>query len=117
VSETRSVLVVLSTGKEAFVRANAVLQLAGVVKQTSGGRVELLFLGPGIEVLRANQRNSPQFAQQLEGLRQAEVEIAACETSLENLGLTSDQMLPATIVKGGVEVATRISEGWQVLTF
>jgi intracellular sulfur oxidation DsrE/DsrF family protein len=45
------------------------------------------------------------------------VQVAACRNSLENLGLTEDQMLPATVVQGGVEVATRIAEGWDVLTF
>ncbi|MFC0081043.1 DsrE family protein [Aciditerrimonas ferrireducens] len=115
--EGRSILVVLTTGKEALVRANAVLQLTGVLQQHGTGQVELLFLGPGIEVLRANQRNSPQFAEQLDGLRRAGVQVAACRNSLENLGLTEDQMLPATVVQGGVEVATRIAEGWEVLTF
>jgi hypothetical protein len=113
----RGTLVVLTTGKEAFVRANAVLQMTQVVRSAGGGPVELLFLGPGVEILRANQRNSPQFAAQLDGLRAVGVRITVCTQSLENLGLTADQMLPAEGVRGGVEVAARIAEDWQVLTF
>jgi hypothetical protein len=110
-------LVVLTTGKEAFVRANAILQLTLMVRKTSQQPVELLALGPGVEVFRSNQRNSPQFGQQLDALREAGVRLAVCEVSLENLGLTSDQMFAAESVRGGVEVATKMAEGWDVLTF
>jgi hypothetical protein len=113
----QSTLVVLTTGKEAFVRANAVLQMTQMVRTSGQMPVELLFLGPGVEVLRANQRNSPQFEQQLAALREAGVQLTVCEVSLESLGLTRDQMFEAEPVKGGVEVARRIQEGWQVLTF
>lgn len=112
-----STLVVLSTGKEAFVRANAVLQLTLMVRKTGHMPVELLAFGPGVEILRSNQKNSPQFHQQLDGLREAGVQISVCEVSLESLGLTKDQMFEAEAVKGGVEVATRLQEGWNVLTF
>lgn len=110
-------LVVLTTGKEAFVRANAVLQMTLMVHRTAQTPVELLFLGPGVEILRANQKNSPQFAQQLAALREAGVRLAVCAVSLDSLGLTSDQMFAADSVQGGVEVATRIQAGWHVLTF
>lgn len=113
----QSTLVVLTAGKEAFVRANAVLQMTQMVRTSGQMPVELLFLGPGVEVLRANQRNSPQFEQQLAALREAGVQLTVCEVSLESLGLTRDQMFEAEPVKGGVEVARRIQEGWQVLTF
>jgi len=113
----QSTLVVLTTGKEAFVRANAVLQMTQMVRTSGQMPVELLFLGPGVEVLRANQRNSPQFEQQLAALREAGVQLTVCEVSLESLGLTRDRMFEAEPVKGGVEVARRIQEGWQVLTF
>jgi hypothetical protein len=116
-SEEQSTLVVLTTGKEAFVRANAVLQMTLMVRKTAQSPVKLLLLGQGVEVLRSNQKNSPQFEQQLAGLREAGVEIAVCEVSLESLGLTKDQMFEAEAVKGGVEVANRLQEGWHVLTF
>lgn len=112
-----STMVVLTTGKEAFVRANAVLQMTLMVRKTSQMPVQLLALGPGVEILRSNQKNSPQFQQQLDALREAGVRITVCEVSLENLGLTQDQMFPADLVKGGVEVATRLQAGWHVLTF
>ncbi len=114
---TQSTLVVLTTGKEALVRANAVLQMTLMLRKTGQMPVELLTLGPGVEVLRSNQKNSPQFQQQLDALREAGVRLTVCEVSLENLGLTQDQMFQADTVKGGVEVATRLREGWQVLTF
>jgi hypothetical protein len=113
----QSTLVVLTTGKEAFVRANAVLQMTLMVRKTGGMPVELLLLGPGVEILRSNQKNSPQFEQQLAELRKVGVQIAVCEVSLASLGLTREQMFDADVVKGGVEVGTRISQGWNVLTF
>lgn len=116
-SGEKATLVVLTTGKEAFVRANAVLQMTLMVRKTSQMPVELLLLGPGVEVLRSNQKNSPQFEQQLTGLDEAGVRVTVCEVSLESLGLTKDQMFEAESVKGGVEVATRLGEGWHVLTF
>ncbi|MCL6095092.1 MAG: DsrE family protein [Actinobacteria bacterium] len=113
----QSTLVVLTMGKEAFVRANAVLQMTLMIRKTSQAPVELLFIGPGVEILRSNQKNSPQFAQQLDMLRAEGVRIAVCEVSLESLGLTQDQMFEAETVRGGVEVATRLGSGWHVLTF
>ncbi|MGC8627072.1 MAG: DsrE family protein [Acidimicrobiales bacterium] len=113
----RPTLVVLTTGKEAFVRANTVLQMTLMVRKTGGMPVELLLLGPGVEILRSNQKNSPQFDQQLSALREAGVQVAVCEVSLDSLGLTKDQMFEAEMVKGGVEVANRLQAGWHVITF
>jgi len=113
----KSTLVVLTTGKESFVRANAVLQMTLMVRKSAPMPVELLLLGPGVEILRSNQKNSPQFDQALSALREAGVQVTVCEVSLESLGLTKDQMFGAEKVKGGVEVATRLQAGWQVLTF
>lgn len=112
-----SILVVLTTGKEAFVRANAIMQMTLMIRKTSGQPVEFLALGPGVEVFRSNQKNSPQFGQMLEQMKEAGITLAVCEMSLENLGLTRDQMFEANIVRGGVEVAQRIQEGYTVLTF
>jgi len=116
-SKELSTLVVLTTGKEDFVRANAVLQMTLMVRRTGKMPVEILFLGPGVEILRSNQKNSPQFTKELTGLRGEGVQVAVCEVSLESLGLTKDQMFQADTVKGGVEIATRLAEGWKVLTF
>jgi len=113
----QATLVVLTTGKEAWVRANAVLQMTLMVRKTSGMPVELLLLGPGVEILRSNQKNSAEFDQQLGELRTAGVKIVVCEVSLASLGLTRGQMFMAEEVKGGVEVGNRIREGWQILTF
>jgi len=115
--EEQPTLVVLTTGKEAFLRANAVLQMTLMVRKTAQNPVELLLLGQGVEILRSNQKSSPQFGQQLAGLREAGVRVAVCEVSLQSLGLTNDQMFRADQVKGGVEVANRLQEGWHVLTF
>jgi hypothetical protein len=79
--------------------------------------VEFLALGPGIEVLKSNQRSSPQFGQQLQAMRDAGIAITVCEQSMENLGLTADQMFEAKPVRGGQEVARRLAEGYHVLTF
>ncbi|MGC9220486.1 MAG: DsrE family protein [Solirubrobacteraceae bacterium] len=107
----------LTTGKESFVRANSVLQMTLMVRKTRQMPVELLLLGPGVEILRANQKNSPQFDQELTALREAGVQVAVCEVSLQSLGLTEDQRFEADTVKGGVEVAARLQAGWDILTF
>lgn len=113
----RPVLMVLTTGKEAFVRANALLQMTLMVRKTGKMPVELLALGPGVEIFRSNQKNSPAFGQLLDSLRQEGVALKVCAMSLENLGLTEDQMFPADQVKGGVEVAEKLAAGYTVLTF
>ncbi|AUW93521.1 DsrE family protein [Sulfobacillus sp. hq2] len=111
-------LVVLTTGKEAFVRANAILQMTLMLKKFRPDMaVEFLALGPGIEILKSNQKNSPQFGQQLQAMRDAGITISVCEQSMQNLGLTADQMFEAQIVRGGQEVAQRLGEGYHVLTF
>lgn len=112
-------LVVLTTGKEdAFVRANSILQMTLMLKKFRPEMaVEFLALGPGIEVLKSNQKNSPQFGQQLQAMREAGIAITVCEVSMQNLGLTADQMFEAQIVRGGQEVAQRLGEGYHVLTF
>jgi hypothetical protein len=112
-----AVLVVVTTGKEQFVRANAILQMTLMIRKSSGLPVEFLAIGPGVEIFRSNQRNSPQFGQLLDQLREAGVQLAACEVSLQSIGLTRDQMFDAEIVRGGVEVAQRIQDGYTVLTF
>ncbi|CAB1129607.1 DrsE domain-containing protein [Candidatus Hydrogenisulfobacillus filiaventi] len=114
--EQQRTLVVLTTGKEAFMRANAVLQVA-LVLATQGLQVQFLAIGPGIEVFKSNQRNSPQFAEMLNKMREAGVQLSVCQVSMENIGLTRDQMFDAEIVMGGRVIAQRIREGWTVLTF
>jgi hypothetical protein len=113
----QSALVVITTGKEAFLRANAALRMTLMLRKTTQAPVQLLALGPGVELFRSNQKNSPQFREQLDALREAGAHLSACEVSLENLGLTKDQMFEVDIARGGVEVAKRVQEGWQVLTF
>ena len=103
--------------KEAFVRANAVLQMTLKVRKTSGAPFEWIALGPGIEIFRSNQRNAPQFQQMLDNLRQEGVDFAVCSVALENLGLTQDQRFPARTVGCGIEIANRIGEGYEILTF
>lgn len=115
-SPSPAVLVVVTTGKEEFVRVNAVLQTTLAMAQ-QGLQVELLVLGSGVELLRSNQRSSPQFSQWLTKLRAAGVRVAACQVSLEGLGLTDDQRFEAEVVMGGKEVAARIADGHMVLTF
>ncbi len=112
----KPVLITLTTGKEEFVRAMAVLQLTLSMAQQELD-VEFLALGPGVEILRSNQRNSPQFGEMLDKLKNVGVSIKVCGMSLENIGLTQDQMFPADIVMGGVEIAQRIKIGYTVLTF
>ncbi len=113
----KATLVVLTTGKESFVRANAVLQMTLMMRKFGKMPVEFLALGPGIEILKSNQKNSPPFGQQLQAMKDAGVEVAVCENSLQNLGLSMDQMFEAKVVRGGEEVAQRINEGYNVLTF
>ncbi|RIV22745.1 sulfur reductase DrsE [Alicyclobacillaceae bacterium I2511] len=112
----KSVLITLTTGKEIFVRTMAVLQLTLSMAQQEMD-MEFLALGPGVEVLRSNQRNSAQFGEMLDKMRNAGVNIKVCQMSLENIGLTQDQMFPADIVMGGIEIARCIKTGYTVLTF
>lgn len=90
-----STLVVITTGKESFVRANAIMQMTLMMRKLGGMPVEFLAIGPGVELFRANQKNSPQFSQQFDAMREAGVRLAVCEVSLESLGLTRDHKCAA----------------------
>ncbi|TFE68485.1 sulfur reductase DrsE [Methylacidiphilum sp. Yel] len=113
----KSILVVITIGKEAFPRVNSLFHMTQVLAQQKDTKVELLLLGPGVELLRANQKSSPIFSEMFSHLRQIGVDIAACEVSLEAFGVPVGQMLPARLVKGAVEINQRIDQGVRVLTF
>ncbi|QSR89196.1 DsrE family protein [Methylacidiphilum caldifontis] len=112
-----ALLVVVTTGKEAFPRLNSLLHMTGIMAEQPETKVELLLLGPGVEILRSNQKSTPIIAQALDHLRQMGVDIAACQVSLEAYGVDPDQMLSARFVKGAVEIRQRIAEGVTVLSF
>lgn len=70
-----------------------------------------------VDVLRSNQRNSPQFKDLLGKIQDAGVRVKACKMSLENIGLTEDQRFETEVVMGDVEIAECIKAGFSVLTF
>ncbi|WP_018289856.1 DsrE family protein [Verrucomicrobium sp. 3C] len=112
-----SLLVVVTTGKEAFPRANSLLHMTGVLANQPKTKIEFLLLGPGVELLRANQKSTPIIAEALDHLRQLGVDVAACQVSLEAYGVEAERMLPARLVKGAAEIRRCIGEGMTVLTF
>ncbi|CAB4243783.1 DrsE family protein [Methylacidimicrobium sp. AP8] len=116
-SSKQALLIVVTTGKEAFPRANSLLHMAGVLANQPNTQVEFLLLGPGVELLRSNQKSPPIIAEALDHLRRCGVDITACEVSLEAYGVEADRMLPARLVKGAVEIRRCIGEGATVLTF
>ncbi|VVM07303.1 hypothetical protein MAMC_01549 [Methylacidimicrobium cyclopophantes] len=113
----QTLLVVITTGKEAFPRVNSLLHMTQILAEQPETAVELLLLGPGVELLRANQKSTPMIADALDRLREAEVDIVACQVSLEAYGVALDQMLPARLVKGAVEIRQCLGQGATVLSF
>lgn len=101
----RPVLIALH-GQEAVGYANAILQMTLMVRKIAS---RVLVFGPGVEIFRANQKNSPAFRQLLDGLCTEGVALNVCEMFLENPGLTADQMFPAGRVKGGVEIVEKLA--------
>lgn len=112
----KSVLITLTNGKEEFVHVMATLQVALSMAQQDLS-IHFLVLGPGVDILRSNQRNSQQFKDMFEKMKNAGVRIKACKMSLENMGLTEDQRFETEVVMGGVEIADCIKAGFTVLTF
>ncbi|ACD82834.1 DsrE family protein [Candidatus Methylacidiphilum infernorum] len=113
----QSVLIVITQGKEAFQRVHSLFHMSQVLAQQEETQVELLFLGPGVEWLRSNQRSSPLVAESLDQLRRTGIDIVACEVSLEAFGVEENKMLPARKVKGAVEMRKLIGQGFTVLSF
>ncbi|MCY0881916.1 MAG: DsrE family protein [Firmicutes bacterium] len=117
-AEKKPILVVLTTGKESFMRSNSIIQAVIGMKKFSGVPVEIMFLGPGVDLLRSNQRNSPMWQKNIESLKEAGVKTVACSVSLEGFGIREDEMFSLdALVMGGKEIAEKFAEGYHVMTF
>jgi intracellular sulfur oxidation DsrE/DsrF family protein len=73
-------------------------------------QIEIVAYGPGLNMLKANSKVAPRLNAALD----ANVELAACATTMKKMKVTkADLVGGAVVVPGGViEIMKRQSEGW-----
>lgn len=112
------ILVIVTTGKENINAEMVAFNFALNTKKNAGAEVEMLFLGRGIQALNAKQRNSDQFAAQVENVLKAGIKVKGCSVSAEAEGIEKSALFPGVdAVMGGIEVNRKIEEGYVPLTF
>jgi hypothetical protein len=112
------ILVLLLTGKENIHAEMVAFNFAINAVKNAHSTLEFLFLGRGVQALNSRQKNSPQFLEQIEGLRRAGCTVKACKVSLESEGLDESSIFGnIDLVLGGVEVNSKIEEGFSVISF
>lgn len=112
------ILVLLLTGKENIHAEMVAFNFAVNAVKNAHSTLEFLFLGRGVQALNSRQKNSPQFLDQIEGLRKTGCMVKACSVSLESEGLDASGIFGnVELVLGGVEVNSKIEEGFTVISF
>ena len=88
-----------------------VTNLRNALEKDGGVDVEVVFFGPGINMLRKTNSN---FAEGLKRLADRGVTLAACQNSMRDRGISAEDLFPfATQVDSGVAELTRKQEsGW-----
>jgi hypothetical protein len=112
------ILVMLITGKENINTEMVAFNFAINAVKNAGATVEFMFLGRGTQAANKGQKNSPQFMEQIEGLRKLSIPVKICQVSMTGEGLSQDEIFPGLeLVYGAVETNARIQDGYSVITF
>ncbi|WP_393970961.1 DsrE family protein [Oxyplasma meridianum] len=112
------ILVMLITGKENINSEMVSFNFAINAVKNARSTVEFMFLGRGVQAANKKQKSSPQFMDQIEGLKKLSIPVKICEVSMAGEGLTKDDIFPGIeMVYGGVEADARIQDGYSVITF
>ncbi|MDG7044878.1 MAG: DsrE family protein [Nitrososphaerota archaeon] len=111
-------LVMLTTGKDDVNSEMVAFSFAFNAVKNAKAEVELLFLGRGVQAANKNQKNSPQFLEQVNMLKAEGIPLRICKVSMAGEGLKEDDIFPdIDMVFGGVETDRKIDEGYTVITF
>lgn len=112
------ILVLLLTGKENIHAEMVAFNFAINAVKNAQSTLEFLFLGRGVQALNSKQKKSPQFLEQIQGLKKSGCTVKACKVSLESEGLDESSIFGnIDLVLGGVEVNSKIEEGFTVISF
>ncbi len=112
------ILVMLITGKENINTEMVAFSFAFNAVKNAKSNVEFLFLGRGVQAANKNQKSSPQFLEQINMLRSEGIPLKICKVSMSGEGLTENDIFSGLEpVYGGVEVDSRIHDGYSVITF
>ncbi|MGC8608605.1 MAG: DsrE family protein [Thermoplasmata archaeon] len=111
-------LVMVITGKENINTEMVAFSFAINSVQNAHAKVEMLFLGRGVEAVFQNQNNSNTFEEQIKKAKSLGIDTKVCLVSMKSLGVSDDMIFPGIEkVMGGVETNAKIDEGYQVITF
>jgi hypothetical protein len=112
------ILVMLITGKENINTQMVSFNFAVNLVRNANATVEFLFLGRGVEAADKRHKNSPQFQEQIESLKNSGIPVKICKVSMAAEGMSQNDIFPdIEMVLGGVETNNRIGEGYSVITF
>lgn len=111
-------LVMLLTGKDNINAQMVSFNFAINAVRNAKATVEFLFLGRGVEAADTRQKSSQQFAEQVDAMIKEGIPVKICKVSMAGEGITeADIFHGIDPVLGGVEVNSRIDEGYSVITF
>ena len=80
--------------------------------------VKVLLFGRGVGIMNPKLAESPEFEESILDLNEAGVEMAACVSIAEPLGLKEEaENLGVKLVHASQYVAERVSEGYTVMNF
>ena len=112
------ILVMLITGKDNINTEMVSFNFAVNAVKNAKADVEFLFLGRGVQAADKGQKSSPQFAEQVDELLKSGVKVKICKVSMAGEGMTEADIFPGIeMVLGGVEVNSKIENGYSIITF
>ncbi len=111
------ILTIVITGKENINRVNVAFNFSINAKKNNND-VEILFIGPGVQIVNKKHAFAQTFINNIKNLQELGIKIKACINSINNEGLSKDDIFEGVeFVGGAIEAAERISEGYIPVTF
>ncbi|MGC8584945.1 MAG: DsrE family protein [Thermoplasmata archaeon] len=111
------ILTVIITGKENINRVNVAFNFS-IVARKNGNEVEMLFIGPGVQIVNKKHAFSQMFYSSIKNGMDLGIRVKACINSINNEGLTKEDIFEGVeFVGGAVETSERIKEGYIPVTF
>ena len=112
------ILVLLITGKDNINTEMVSFNFAANAVKNAKADVEFLFLGRGVQAADNKQKSSPQFEEQVDELLKLGIKVKICKVSMAGEGMTEADIFPGIeMVLGGVEVNSKVENGYSVITF
>ncbi|MHB8361973.1 MAG: DsrE family protein [Thermoplasmataceae archaeon] len=111
-------LIMLLTGKDNINTEMVSFSFAFNAVRHARATVEFLFLGRGVRAANENQKGSPRFFEQIVLLEKKGIPVKIWKASMAGERLSEKDIFPRIeMVPGGVEIKTKIEDGYSILTF